>query len=200
MVTIKMQSGFKSWPCKPAENCQPRKRSWESWSTAHLLGSTQRSLENNRSTGLPDDVGCVFVWMYLDWLPNWELFWSRLLLCPAIASLSSHAAMPCHNPPDHRCMFSSGIYMMLVGAISLIDSDAGDLTEDITLTLLTVGVMVYSWELRDCRKAWNLNGRHGTCGPYQTDRTRKFIDNIIEHNTNRFFKMWFWWVNLVSHP
>jgi hypothetical protein len=83
--------------------------------------------------------------------------------------------------------------MMVVGCLSLLDSDEiGDYSEEIGLTLLAFGAMVFARELRERRRSKQLRGgRYGARGPYKTDRTKEFIDDLIGAESERFFKMWF---------
>ena len=81
--------------------------------------------------------------------------------------------------------------MMLVGVTGLLDSKPFDMVEDIALSLLMVGALVYAGEPKEHRRIPPLGGQYGTRGPYKTNRTQEFIDSIIDQNSDRFFKMWF---------
>ncbi|KDN47372.1 hypothetical protein RSAG8_03512, partial [Rhizoctonia solani AG-8 WAC10335] len=91
--------------------------------------------------------------------------------------------MPRHQAS--RNALSLGCAVMLIGCISLMESNSpGDLSDDLGVSLLTLGLNVFKVQQRS-------GMRYGPRGKYKTDRIKFIIDGLLSPEmSDREFKAW----------
>lgn len=92
------------------------------------------------------------------------------------------------EPPPYLC---SGVAIILLGYIHLLEAEMDNVDEDIGIVMMLMGSAMYQEECREYRLQSRVGGRYGPRGPYNTERTQAFIDNLIANDSARVFKAWF---------